>query len=226
MATAEAGVARTTVSDETSAHWSGAAFGAAVWAFAFLMLRIFAVSEYSWPTAFLVSTTVSLGDGLVILVGTLMATPVLTEAMMIGLLPLLVAAWLWGPRHRRLSTGLFVVLALVLTVALTLSFASWWLPLGAAVGLLLIVLLRRLPAKNGLSRVLTAVLARIAPIAAVALLLLAALVPTPWVPHERIDTVDGTVTGHVLSVDSGYLNVLTDDHEFVIILTSDVRTRA
>lgn len=225
MASTEADVAQPEVSDEASAHWSGAAFGAAVWAFVFLMLRIFAVSEYSWPTAFLVSTTVSLGDGLVILVGTLMATPVLTGAMMIGLVPLLVAAWLWGPRHRRLSTGLFVLLALVLTVALTLSFASWWLPAGAAVGLLLIVLLRRLPAKNGLSRVLTAVLARIAPIAAVALLLLAALVPTPWVPHERIGTVDGTVTGYVLSVDSGYLNVLTDDHEFVIILTSDVRTR-
>lgn len=225
MASTEAGALAPAASDDTSPHWSGAAFGAAVWAFAFLMLRIVAVSEYSWPTAFLVSTTVSLGDGLVILVGTLMATPVLTEAMLVGLLPLLVAGWLWGPRHRRPSTGLFLALAVVLAVALTLSFASWWLPLGAAVALVLIVLLRRLPARNGLSRVLTAVLSRIAPIAAVALLLLAALVPTPWVPHERIGTVDGTVDGYVLSVDSGYLNVLTDEHEFVIIPTSDVRSR-
>lgn len=196
MASTEAGALPSAASDDTSPHWSGAAFGAAVWAFAFLMLRIVAVSEYSWPTAFLVSTTVSLGDGLVILVGTLMATPVLTEAMLVGLLPLLVAGWLWGPRHRRPSTGLFFALAVVLAVALTLSFASWWLPLGAAVALVLIVLL-----------------------------LLAALVPTPWVPHERIGTVDGTVDGYVLSVDSGYLNVLTDEHEFVIIPTSDVRSR-
>lgn len=214
-----------TASGEASQHWTGTAISAAVWGFAFLMLRIFAVSEYSWPTAFLVSTTVGLNDGLVILVGTLMATPVLTEAMLVGLLPLLVAGWLWGPRHRRLSTGLFLALALVVTVALTLSFASWWVPVAAAFGMLLLVLLRRLPASNGVSRMLTAVLSRIAPIAAIALLLLAAVVPTPWVPHERIGTVDGTVTGYVLSVDSGYINVLTDEHEFVIIPSSDVRSR-
>lgn len=214
-----------TASGEASQHWTGTAISAAVWGFAFLMLRIFAVSEYSWPTAFLVSTTVGLSDGLVILVGTLMATPVLTEAMLVGLLPLLVAGWLWGPRHRRLSTGLFLALALVVTVALTLSFASWWVPVAAAFGMLLLVLLRRLPPSNGVSRMLTAVLSRIAPIAAIALLLLAAVVPTPWVPHERIGTVDGTVTGYVLSVDSGYINVLTDEHEFVIIPSSDVRSR-
>lgn len=224
MTSAEASAAAPSASKESS-HWYGTAFGAAVWAFSFLMLRIFAVSEYSWDTAFLVSTTVSLGDGVAILVGSLMATPELTEALLIAFLPLLVAAWLWGPRHRRLTIGICVVLALVLTVALTLSFASWWLPVAAAGVMLLIVLMRRLPAGNGLKRVLTVVLSRIAAIAAVAMLLLAALVPTPWVPHERIGTTDGTVVGYVLSVDSGYLNVLTDEHGFVIIPTSDVRTR-
>lgn len=67
--------------------------------------------------------------------------------------------------------------------------------------------------------------ARGAWVAAVAVLLVAALVQTPWVPREVIETTHGTVTGYVLSVDSGYLNVLTDEHAFVVVLTSDVRAR-
>ncbi len=60
----------------------------------------------------------------------------------------------------------------------------------------------------------------------IAVLLLAALVHTPWVPEEYIETVDGTVTGYVLSVDSGYLNVLTAQREFVILISGDVLSRA
>lgn len=58
-----------------------------------------------------------------------------------------------------------------------------------------------------------------------ATLLVAAFVQTPWVPQEQIETADGTITGYVLSVDPGYLNVLTDDYEFVILLSSDVLSR-
>lgn len=61
--------------------------------------------------------------------------------------------------------------------------------------------------------------------ARVALLLVAALAQTPWVPAEQIETTDGTITGYVLSVDPGYLNVLTDEQEFVILISSDVRSR-
>ncbi|CAN5903075.1 hypothetical protein BH23ACT10_BH23ACT10_12110 [soil metagenome] len=61
--------------------------------------------------------------------------------------------------------------------------------------------------------------------ARVALLLVAALAQTPWVPTEQIETTDGTITGYVLSVDPGYLNVLTDEQEFVILISSDVRSR-
>lgn len=42
-------------------------------------------------------------------------------------------------------------------------------------------------------------------------------------PHEVIET--GTIAGHVLSLDPGYLNVLTDDHEFVILISGDVISR-
>ena len=62
-------------------------------------------------------------------------------------------------------------------------------------------------------------------VTAVAVLIVAAFIQTPWVPHEAIMTTHGPVSGYVLSVDSGYLNVLTDEHEFVILNSSDVISR-
>ena len=62
-------------------------------------------------------------------------------------------------------------------------------------------------------------------LAGAAVLVIAAFIPTPWVPLERITTTSGEVQGYVLSVDSGYLNVLTEDHEFRILLSGDVTSR-
>ena len=84
---------------------------------------------------------------------------------------------------------------------------------------------RTLPEAHWLRRVAFAVLARGVGVAAWAALLIAAFVQTPWVPRETIETTDGTVTGYVLSVDSGFLNVLTDEHTVIILNTSDVRAR-
>ena len=76
-----------------------------VWVFAFLILRIFAVSGYNWETAFLVSTTISLNDGLAIIFGSLMAGHLLVALLLVVVLPLLVVALLWGSRARRLVMG-------------------------------------------------------------------------------------------------------------------------
>ncbi|GAA4804147.1 hypothetical protein GCM10023353_03270 [Tomitella cavernea] len=48
---------------------------------------------------------------------------------------------------------------------------------------------------------------------------------TPCVPLERIATTDGEVTGYVLSVDSGFVNVLTEDREFLILPSGEVLSR-
>lgn len=58
-----------------------------------------------------------------------------------------------------------------------------------------------------------------------AVLLVAAFVQTPWVAQEQVTTTSGTITGYVLSVDPGYLNVLTTAHEFVILNQSTVLSR-
>lgn len=202
-----------------------AAVHIAAWGFVFLLLRIFAVSGYDWHTAFAVSTTLGLDDGLALLFGSLMSGHLLTAVLLVIVLPLLIAAYLWGPQGHRPVVMLFVTVGSVTLVGLVVSFHSWWLPLVAGAVLATLALIRRLGSQNPLRRAVVSAMVRVGWVAGVAALLVAALVQTPWVPQEQIETTDGTVTGYVLSVDSGYLNVLTDDHEFVIILSSDVLSR-
>lgn len=211
-------------SDTPHKAWS-TGVSSTVWVFAFLILRIFAVSGYSWETAFLVSTTISLNDGLAILFGSLMAGHLLVAILLIFVAPLLVATLLWEPKARRLVMVVSATVALVIIITITASFSSWWLPLAAVAVLISFGLIRRLPADNPVRQVWWAIVARASGVAAAAALVIAAFLTTPWVPHEVIETTDGTINGHVMSVDSGYLNVLTDDHEFVIIISGDVISR-
>lgn len=211
--------------DEGLRRISGSAANAAAWAFAFLILRIFAVSGYDWNTAFAVSTTLGLDDGLSLLFGSLMAGHLLTAILLMCVLPLLIAASRWGAYGRQSVVRLLATLGVVILAALTVSFHRWWLPLATAALFGLFALIRRLPEQHRLRRVSMAAMARVGSVAGIAVLLVAALVSTPWVPREQIETKTGTVTGYVLSVDSGYLNVLTDEHEFVILISGDVISR-
>lgn len=212
-------------SGESPRRSTGTAAPAAAWAFAFLILRLFAVSGYDWNTAFAVSTTLSVNDGLSLLFGSLMAGHLLVAVFLMVVLPLLIATYLWSPRGHRPVVVLSATVGLVALVALAVSFHSWWLPLATSAVLGAFALIRRLPRRGHLHRASTAAMARVGWLAGVAVLLVAALVQTPWVPQEQIATTNGTITGYVLSVDSGYLNVLTDEHEFVILNRSDVLSR-
>lgn len=191
----------------------------------FIVLRMFAVSGYDWETAFLVSTTLSLDDGLALVFGSLMSGYLLTAFLLMLVLPMIFAAYLWGQRRHRPVVMLLLVLGLVALFALAFSFGFWWLPVASAGVFGVYALIRILPSPNSVRRVFMAVLANMRWVVGIAVLLLAALVGTPWVPHEVIETKTGTVNGYVLSVDSGFLNVLTDEHEFLIVLSSTVLSR-
>lgn len=212
-------------SDQNPGRHAGSAAPAAAWAFAFLILRIFAVSGYNWDTAFAVSTTIGLDDGLSLLFGSLMAGHLLVAVLLIFVLPLLLAAFLWGPSGHRPVVVLSIALGVVTVVALTVSFRSWWLPVTTFAALGAFALIRRLPPRHRLRRASMAAMVRAVWVAAAAVLLVAALIQTPWVPREQIQTTDGIITGYVLSVDSGYLNVLTEDRQFVILLSDHVLSR-
>ena len=204
---------------------AGSAASLAAWAFAFLVLRVFAVSGYDWDTAFAVSTTIGLDDGLPMLFGTFMAGHLAASVLLALVLPLLVATWLWSPGGRRAAVLLPTALGTVTLAALTVSFRSAWLPATAIAVLGLLALVHRLPERHRLRRASLALMGRVGAVVGVTVLLVAVFTSTPWVPHERIETTDGTVTGHVLSIDSGYLNVLTDEQRFVILVSGDVISR-
>lgn len=209
---------------ESAGLRTGAAHVAA-WGFAFLLLRVFAVSGYDWNTAFLVSTTLGLDDGLALVFGSLMANYLLTAVLLICFLPPLIAASLWGTENRRRPVAMLAILGLLVLGALTTSYRLWWLPTATFAVLATLFLIRQLHPTNRLRRSVSTALARAGLIAGLATLLVAAFVQTPWVPHEQITTTQGTVMGYVLSVDPGYLNVLTDDYEFVILLSTEVLSR-
>lgn len=211
--------------DEGRGGHAVAAAHVAAWGFAFLILRIFAVSGYDWNTAFAVSTTVGLDDGLALLFGSLTSGHLLTAVLLVAVLPIFIAAYLWGPRGHRPVVMLLATVGSVTLVALVVSFHSWWLPLATGAALGTLALIRRLSPQNRLRRAAAGAMVRVGWVAGVAVLLVAAFVQTPWVPREQIRTTDGTVTGYVLSVDAGYLNVLTDEHDFVILLSSRVLSR-
>ena len=211
--------------EEGLSRLTGVAANTAAWAFAFLILRIFAVSGYNWDTAFLVSTTLGLDDGLALVVGSLMATHLLVALLLVCVLPLVLAAYLWGPRQHRPVAVLMGTLGAVMLTALTVSFNSWWLPAAAAAVFGMLALIRLAPVPRALRRISTVAVAKVGWVAGVGVLIVAAFVGTPWVPHEQIVTTDGTISGYVLSVDSGYLNVLTDEQEFRIVISSDVLSR-
>ena len=161
-----------------------------------------------------------------LLFGSLMAGHLLTALLLVWVLPLLIAAALWGAPGRRPALILLAALSTVLLVALTVSFHSWWLPPAALVLLAVFALIHRLPPEHRVRGATARVMARVGVVTGLAVLLVAAFVQTPWVPHERIVTTDRTITGYVLSVDPGFLNVLTDDHEFVILVSADVLSRS
>lgn len=206
-------------------RYAGTVAPAAAGGFVFLILRIFAVSGYDWDTAFAVSTTLGLSDGLALLFGSLMAGHLLVTYLMIVILPLLLATYVWSPLGRRPVVLLATTLALVTLAALTVSFEIWWLPVAVAAVFGLFALIRMLSAKNALRRAFAKAMSSVGLVSGVALLLVAAFVQTPWVPQEQIETTDGPLTAYVLSVDSGYLNLLTQDHEFVIVNSGDVISR-
>lgn len=212
-------------SGQSPSRYAHAAAYAAVWGFGFLVLRIFAVSGYNWDTAFAVSTTLRLNDGVSLVFGSLMGGHLLAAMLLTWVLPLLVAASLWGRRGSRPVLMLLAALGLVMLVALTISFHAWWLPPASAAVLGTFALSHRLPPQHRLRRSASAALTSVGWVSGIAVLVVAALVPTPWVPQEQIRTTEGTITGYVLSVDSGYLNVLTDQHKFVILISSDVLSR-
>lgn len=195
----------------------------------FLLLRMFAVSNWDWHTAAEALGTIDFGNVIPVGFGTLIAAPAITAIIIVWLLPLAVLNAFWPTRlgaNYRLSQLMIAIALSVAFIALVKTFAWWWLVV-AAVVVAGLVTVGRLLWRRGMGRTIVRGILHHAGITAViAILILAAVVRTPWTPKEEITTTDGVVTGYVLKVESGYLQVLTSgDRKMEIVVGSDVVAR-
>lgn len=197
----------------------------------FLLLRLMAVSHWDWKTAFHIVDIINFNDAITIVFGTLFAEPLYTAVIIMVLLPLTVLGTVWSLTSDEsvmdtAGTGLFAVALTTCTIGLGLTYQYWWLIVGsAALGAGIVVV--RLLWRRGLGyRFIGWILRRTALIGSIGALMLATVVADPWAPLEHIETTSGGVDGYTLKVDSGYLNVLTEeDREIVIIMGNDVLSR-
>lgn len=199
-------------------HAGSALTGAAV---LFVLLRLLAVAHYDWHVAFALLHTLELDDAPGLFLGTFMADSRISSALLMILTPLTLFFYFNtrnDPHRARAGTVLALVVLLAMIVSHTLTYHRWWVPAGA-IGLgAVLVFVKRAPVRF--------VLRWFTWLVAGAALVVAAVVATPWVPLERIETSDGTGEYYVMETSPGFLKVLgAQDHEFGILRAEDVRSR-
>ncbi|APE32680.1 hypothetical protein BOX37_00305 [Nocardia mangyaensis] len=195
----------------------------------FLLLRLFAITDYDWNAAFSVAGTIGIDDVAAMVLGTLMASPVLGGVALGILLPVAVIRQVRAGRPSWTNAGnlAWLIVVALFTASLLWTFRMWWvLGLAAAVGLALYLLSRTGKRDPEGARFARWFMSSSALIVTVAALILAASVQVPWVSLEHIHTTAGMVEGYVLENPPGYLKVLLEaGREIVIIDTADVTGR-
>lgn len=194
----------------------------------FLLLRLLAVSEWDWNTAGAIADSLDFGDALPIAFGTLFARPELTGVLVALLLPFALLRALWplsGYGTLSLSGVLAAIALVTVAVVWVRTFSSWWVVIGALV-LGGILLAARLIWRRGVGRrIVLGVLRSAGVLAVVGLLGLAVAVDTPWMSKERIDAGEGAFEGWVLEVQPGFVKVLTEEREVLVVFTGDIVER-
>lgn len=193
----------------------------------FLILRLLAVADWHWYTASAMIEALDFNDVVPIVLGTLFARPDLTGALLMIMLPLIVMITVWPlpGRRRDFTNSVFAVVLLVTTVALVSSFGRWWILAAAAILFACMVVARRFFHRGLAHRATIGILKRSGTIALAGALLLAVVVDTPWMSRERLTLTEGEEFGYVLQVQPGFVKVLTDEREVVIINTGDLTSR-
>lgn len=197
----------------------------------FLLLRLMAVSHWNWKTVFQIGDIINFNDAISIVFGTLFAEPMYTGFIIMLLLPLTVVRMILpvgaGRSQLDLAGGILLLVAIfTCAIALVLTYGYWWLVAGSCIIGLLVIAGRLLWQRGYGYAFISWILRRTAVLAGIGGLLLATVVTDPWMPLEHIETTSGTIEGYTLRVDSGYLNVLTEEErEVEIVMGEDVVSR-
>ncbi|MFF6773039.1 hypothetical protein ACFY8W_05680 [Streptomyces sp. NPDC012637] len=228
---------------ETDGRGTGLTVTAA--AFAFVVLRLFAVSAYDWHTAFAVLHTLDLDDTIGLVIGTVMADSLASVLILTLLLPIAalrliedlraareagirVPAEEQRPERSDMTGALLMLVAVVAVAAYVGTYASWWvLPLVFAVSALVLGIGYGVRAGGRLRRGALWASRHLLALVGLAMLLGAATITTPWVPLERIGLRGGAeLRGYVMQAEPGFLKVLTDhDRDFLILADREVTSR-
>ncbi|MEJ2853633.1 MULTISPECIES: hypothetical protein [unclassified Saccharothrix] len=208
-----------TTRNSEGSHLGTTLTGAAV---LFVLLRLLAVSRYDWHTTFALLHTLDLEDAPGLFLGTFMADQRISSVLLVLMVPLTV---FYSAATRSRAAPLAVTVLVAFLVAHVLTYHQWWVPV-AAVGMaaaLAVIAVRHRDNEPGPAKF---VLRRIGWIVGAVALVVAAVVGTPWVPGERIETNDGTIEAYVVETSPGFLKVLVaEDREFRILRDEDVRSR-
>ncbi|MEV0058288.1 hypothetical protein [Nocardia sp. NPDC050718] len=195
----------------------------------FLLLRLFAVTDYDWNAAFSLLGTLGIGDVAAMVVGTLMASPLLGGIALSVLLPEAVIHQIRLGRPSWTNAGnlTWLVVVALFTGALVWTYRVWWVLIVAGVLALVLFGLLRAGKRNPQgAKFAHWFVGSSALIVTGAALILAATVQVPWVSREHIETKTGLVDGYVMENPPGFLKVLREDgREIVIIDTADVTGR-
>lgn len=195
----------------------------------FLFIRLLAVSGWEWGTAADIADSFNFDDAVSIALGTLFELPGVTGVIISVILPLAIFRIYWS-RDKATIASQFKNVLIIATLGVTLfvlvnSFGMWWPVVASAVLTGLLVIADRIW-RNGRGHKLLAALGRHTGLLFLgSIFALALLVDTPWMPREAITTQDGVVYGHVLEASPGFLKVLTDDREVIILLDANVVKR-
>ncbi|CAL9637923.1 hypothetical protein [Streptomyces sp. enrichment culture] len=232
-------------SPEAAADGRGTGLTVTTAAFAFLVLRLFAVSGHDWHTAFAVLHTLDLDDTIGLVIGTVMADSLASVLFLTLLVPVAALRLVMevrtarAARERALGRGerpervdltgaLLLLIAVMAVVAYLRTFHSWWLvPLVLAVGALIVGIGYGVRAGGRLRRGALWASRHLLGLVALAMLLGAATVTTPWVPLEQIELRGGEeLRGYVMQAEPGFLKVLTErERAFRILTDQEVRSR-
>ncbi len=194
-----------------------------------IFLRIFAVAWWDWSVAAALAESFEFNDSVSILVGTLFERPTLTGLLIIVALPVALFRDYWLASRKvtrsRIKNAFLIVALIAMVYVLIRTMEMWWVAIAVVAVSVALVLFSRVAKHVGWNQDIARFGAHIGGILALSLVLIAATIDTPWVAEEYIETTDGIINGYVLETEPGFVKIMSEQREILIVPDEDVISR-
>lgn len=194
-----------------------------------LVLRLFAVSDWNWEVGASLAEAFSLDDAVAIILGTLFERPTLSGVILAVALPMGFFREYWLAKHgltKSRANNWFTLIALIASgYVLTRTFDLWWIFATAALLTFAIIAFAKISNAFHWHIKLSKVGTHLGIVVGVALLVVASTIDTPWMEQELIETKGEVINGYVLEASPGFLKIMTEEREILILPDSEVVAR-